>query len=84
VARLQLAIECDKTWQQAHCRKGVNLVVKFMVSCCPYIYVGFCMIPANFCPGSERRMVNALVVLEGSANVAFVQIGASMTVHVWY
>ena len=53
--------------------------VKLTVSRCPYMYMGFHMIPASFHPGLDRRMVKAPMVLVGLASVALVQIGASIT-----
>jgi hypothetical protein len=82
--RLQSIVECNRTWQWVHCWKGVNLVVKLTVRRWPNMYVGFRMILANFCPGSDRRMVKVPVVLVGSASVALVQIGASMMAQAQY
>jgi len=62
----------------------VNWEAKLTLTCAPYMNVGLRMIATSFRPGSERRKVKALIIIDRSARVALVQTGPSMGVHAQY
>jgi hypothetical protein len=78
------SVECERMWHLSHCQNEVNCNAKLTLTRAPYMKVGLWIIAERFWPGSERRKVNAPILVSKSARVAFIHTGPSIGVHTLY
>jgi len=83
-SHVHLSVEWESTWHLAHWCRVVNWEAKPTLIWAPNMKEGLQMMSESFCPGSERRKVNAPILASRLARVALVQTGPSMGVHALY